>query len=471
MKKVAVIGGGCAGLASAHELLKKGYDVSIIEKEDVLGGISTSVSDGKRMFDYGPHAYHIKGTHIDNLFMEIMEETLKEKSIRQKIIIKGKYYTYPLVLYELLSKLNPFVAVRVAVDYVVAQLWYALFPIPDDNFRNWGVKRFGWTLYNLNFGQYTKRLWGLEPGQISAKLASQKLHKLNLKDIVTKLLGGKGEEQMTYWRKFWYPEKGIQTFFAKFESKLSDGGVKIYKGIKEFEFIVRNNKLSSIIFEHNGDNHILDADFVVSSVHPGVMIKSIKDADRTHIKNADNLKYRSMIVVNLIYDKTKMMDEHWIYLLDPEFKFSRFTEQKNMGMFVCPENETYLSFEISCNCDDDVWNMTDEELLSYLENDIRRIEKLKDRKYKDYKIIRSRYTYPLYTIGFDKILNSVLKYMESFINLYSIGRMGLYLNSDMHDSMEMGVSVADSINNGEMPSEWYKRAVNYLECKMEKVKV
>ena len=38
----------------------------------------------------------------------------------------------------------------------------------------------------------------MHPARISPRFAARKIHKLNLKDISLKLLGGKGEEQETY---------------------------------------------------------------------------------------------------------------------------------------------------------------------------------------------------------------------------------------------------------------------------------
>ena len=40
MKKVVIVGGGINGLVSANYLIKGGYDVTIIEKKEFIGGRS-----------------------------------------------------------------------------------------------------------------------------------------------------------------------------------------------------------------------------------------------------------------------------------------------------------------------------------------------------------------------------------------------------------------------------------------------
>src|SRR5947199_460369 len=42
--RVAVLGGGVGGLSAAHELIERGFDVSVYERRDVIGGKARSLS-------------------------------------------------------------------------------------------------------------------------------------------------------------------------------------------------------------------------------------------------------------------------------------------------------------------------------------------------------------------------------------------------------------------------------------------
>src|SRR5947209_1732011 len=42
--RVAVLGGGVAGLSAAHELIERGFDVTVYERNDVFGGKARSLS-------------------------------------------------------------------------------------------------------------------------------------------------------------------------------------------------------------------------------------------------------------------------------------------------------------------------------------------------------------------------------------------------------------------------------------------
>src|SRR4051794_12140097 len=42
-KRVAIFGGGVAGLSAAHELVERGFAVAVYEKRDVFGGKARSI--------------------------------------------------------------------------------------------------------------------------------------------------------------------------------------------------------------------------------------------------------------------------------------------------------------------------------------------------------------------------------------------------------------------------------------------
>ena len=55
-KKIVVIGAGISGLTTAYLLSKKGFDLTIIEKRDAVGGSIESVIENGFLFDRGPNS-------------------------------------------------------------------------------------------------------------------------------------------------------------------------------------------------------------------------------------------------------------------------------------------------------------------------------------------------------------------------------------------------------------------------------
>jgi protoporphyrinogen oxidase len=80
--KVAVIGGGFTGLAAAYELTKRGHDVNVFERENVLGGLAYGFKepDWAWHLEYSYHHWFTNDRAVFNL--------IKELGLSDKLIIK-----------------------------------------------------------------------------------------------------------------------------------------------------------------------------------------------------------------------------------------------------------------------------------------------------------------------------------------------------------------------------------------------
>src|SRR5262249_60021636 len=92
----------------------------------------------------------------------------------------------------------------------------------EHSFEEWGVRNLGRTLYDLCFGIYSARVWGLPTGQISSKQA-QRVAKLNLKNIILRTLGIKADPA-TYFTKYMYPRHGISVLYESMATEIRQAG-------------------------------------------------------------------------------------------------------------------------------------------------------------------------------------------------------------------------------------------------------
>ena len=454
---VVVLGGGPAGLTAALDLARAGRKVVLVEKAPVVGGISSSRYWEDFIVEYGPHTYHIKNDEIDDLVREQYDRELPNKRRVTNMLIRGKTYDYPLKFWQLFRGLNPFFSARMIGDFLVSSIRYSLFPRPDDSFETWGLKRFGRSLYQLCFGQYSERIWGIHPSRISPRLASSKLHKLNLKDILVKLLGGRGQEQATYWDYFIYPEEGIGVIFNRMAERIEAAGGEVRLETVPERFDFREGRITAVTVRRGGEEETIPAGAVVSTIPlPELSRLSRPRLSGEELAAAGNLKNRALVLVNLIVGADRISRAHWVYLLDPVFRFNRFCEQKNLLLENRPPGRTMLTFELCCGYEDEIWNAPEEELRKMALEDIGRIFLLDGLEVGKSMVTRSKDAYPIYDLPFEENLGLTLEGLSRIGNLYSTGRQGLFLNTDIHDSMAAARTAAGYLRESRPPADLYR---------------
>ena len=90
--RVVICGGGPAGLTAAYILAKKGYAVTVLEADDVVGGISRTARYKDYRFDIGGHRFFTKITPVEALWDEILGDEFIEVPRLSRIHYNGKFF-------------------------------------------------------------------------------------------------------------------------------------------------------------------------------------------------------------------------------------------------------------------------------------------------------------------------------------------------------------------------------------------
>ncbi|MBE9488581.1 MAG: protoporphyrinogen oxidase [Bacteroidetes bacterium] len=95
MKNIVIIGAGLSGLSTAYYLHKKGHKVTILEKENRVGGKIASFKKEGFIYESGPNTGVLNNIEIVNLFEELGEEcplvTANEEA-KFRLIWKGNSF-------------------------------------------------------------------------------------------------------------------------------------------------------------------------------------------------------------------------------------------------------------------------------------------------------------------------------------------------------------------------------------------
>ncbi len=157
-KKVVIIGAGPAGLTAAYQLCKAGVSSVVLEKDDVVGGLSRTVHHGGFHFDIGGHRFFTKVKAVEDMWHEVLGQDFLRCQRLSRIYYRKKFFFYPLKPANALFNLGVWNVVWILLSYLKAQAFPGK---PEETFEQWVSNRFGKRLYRIFFKTYTEKVWGI----------------------------------------------------------------------------------------------------------------------------------------------------------------------------------------------------------------------------------------------------------------------------------------------------------------------
>ena len=122
-KKVVIVGAGPAGLTAAYELCKASIPSVIIEKDDVVGGLSRTVNYKGYHFDIGGHRFFTKVEAVDRMWREVLNNgQFLRRDRLSRIYYNQRFFHYPLRASNALFGIGIWNSFLVLLSYARAQL-------------------------------------------------------------------------------------------------------------------------------------------------------------------------------------------------------------------------------------------------------------------------------------------------------------------------------------------------------------
>lgn len=444
---IAVLGGGPAGLSAAWKLGEAGKKVIVVEKYSIPGGLCRTIQHGDFIFDLGGHRFLTQDQTLLEEIVNLMGDDLLGRPRTSVILLRNKYFKYPLDSKDLIFKMNPFISLKCFLDYLFTRIKCKLIPQPDNSFEDWVVNRFGRSLYNIYFGPYSKKLWGISPTKIAADWSAQRISLLNLWDVFLRLFLKKKDTPKTYATEFLYPKKGIGQIADKMVDRITANGGEILYDLCAKEIHLENNSIKEIIAtDKEGKERIITADYYISSVPIDAFILGTSPApDKKYVDAASKMTYRGVLLLFITIDLPKITDNTWMYIPEDKYFFFRIQEPKNWSPTLVPEGKTSLILEVACSKGDDVWNMKDADIFEQCVLSLKKLNLFNTDKIMDYFTLRIGHAYPIYDLDYKGYVQAALEFVYNLDNAICIGREGLYRYNNMDHSIKMGFMSADYI--------------------------
>jgi len=496
-RRAIIIGGGPAGLTTAYELLKR-TDIHpvVLEKSDMLGGISrTVVYKGNRM-DIGGHRFFSKSDRVMEWWLEILplqrahrpdeqityqgrsrtiqtstagpdpsrtDEVMLVRGRKSRIYFLRKFFEYPITLSkETLLNLGLVRTIRIGISYV----WAALFPIRNEkNLEQFFVNRFGRELYLTFFKSYTEKVWGVACSEISAEWGAQRIKGLSitktLLHIVKKTLGGRSADisqkstETSLIEKFLYPKLGPGQMWEEVTKRVREMGGEVLMEQDVRAIVAEEGRVRAV----RTASHTFEGDYFFSTMPVQELIRSLEGvqipAEVQHVSGG--LMYRDFITVGLLLKKLKVHDassqlirDNWIYVQEPDVLAGRLQIFNNWSPYLVSDPDTvWVGVEYFCNEGDELWCKPADEMKAFAAAELARIGIIDSGDVLDGTVIHMPKTYPAYFGTYDRF-DTIREYVDCFSNLFLIGRNGMHKYNNQDHSMLTAMTAVDNVIAGRL---------------------
>lgn len=378
--KIAVLGGGITGLTAAYLLGKNGHQITVMEKEKVLGGLAAGFKDYHWDW-YLERTYH----HLfasDSDILDFAKEIGFKKIYFKKpvtsslFIVKGKMSNFPfdtpidLLRFPLLGLIDKLRAGIIIVFLKLSPFLPMYKQITSEHFLK---KSMGINVWNRLWEQLFRGKFGKYAGIISSSFIWARIKKR------TKALG--------------YIEGGFQIFINYLESKLKSLRVNVLTSyeIKEIKkegekFIINNQTYDKII----------------STLPTPILTKLTSDIfPKEYLSRFLKLKYLHAITLVLETKKPILESTYWLNICTDKIPFmilaqhTNFSDKKNY-------NNNCLSY-IGWYVDGDskLLKMDKEEILKLVSS---HLEKIGDHKLiiQNSFLFKAPFAQPIFDKDFEK---------------------------------------------------------------------
>lgn len=444
-KRIIIIGAGPCGLGAAYKLKKLGYkNWAIYEKEDKIGGLSSSFKDEKGFtWDIGGHVFFSSSRRFIELRDYLLREDFLSHNRESWIKISDSWVPYPFQ--NNISRLPKSLLSECLSGLIQAQNDGR----PVHNFEDWIYKTFGVGIAGLFMIPYNLKMWTVSLDTMSYGWIKDRISPINIEDII------KGIDDVRWGpnNKFKFPKfGGTGGFFNKFEPF-------VRKKISYKKKLVSVDVDSRTVIFDDGTKD--EYDILINTSPIDLFIKMVRSKNKLSslYKIAAKLKHNSIYVVGIGLKEKIEANKCWVYFPERKIPFYRLTYFSRYSPYNVPGGNDNIYSSLMCEVSFSEHKRQPQGKI--VDSVIKGLLKAGILSKDNTKAIVSRwckkvdYGYPIPTLGRDNALKQIQPFLENN-HIYSRGRFGgwKYEVANMDHSVLMGIELVERILLGKKESIW-----------------
>lgn len=441
---LTILGGGLSALSLAYFLQNndKIDEITILEKDEVPGGICRTYKKNGIEYDVGPHIIFSKNKEILDLMNNLLGENNEKHRRSNRVLYKKRFVQYPFE--NDLSQLP-----QEDIDYCVNTFVHNPFEhYTATNMLQFFLKTFGEGITNTYLRPYNEKIWKFDPAFMDTQMV-ERIPKPP-QDAILRSARGETIDGYLHQLYFTYPKHGgteslIKAFIRKLGPK-----VKIHTNAT----VLKVEKTTDG-YQVNTSIGAFETHKLVSTMPLNEFCHLYQDAQKpqTILDAAHNLRYNSIAICIINVKKDYAGDNYAFTVADKNVKFHRVSKLDFMGPGYHIDGTTTYMAEITYRKNDLNDKASDKQLIHSVIAGLKTIgfiDSPQDVNFSEIK--RFEYAYVIYDLDHRKNVNTLKHYFKDQ-GIWLNGRFGSfeYLNMDAIIQQSKDLAETEINNDLELP--------------------
>ena len=446
-KNTLILGGGLTGLSAGCVLSRSGHGLKVLEADSTVGGLSKTISHNGFRFDLGGHRFFTVDERLNDFVKGLMGDELVTVQRSSRIFMKDRLFDYPLRPANAFFGLGPATSLKIFFDYALEKGKDLLYDRKEPvSLEDWVIRNFGRKMFDIYFKVYSEKVWGIDCSRISAEWVDRRINGLSLATTIKNAIFRAGGRKIpTLVDEFLYPKLGIGRLSDRLREEI-DRTNEVLPGTRVTRIDHREGQIIGVGAVSAGEEIYFESDNIISTLPLTHVVRMLRPAPPDHIiEAASRLRFRDLVVVAVMLDKSRVTDQTWIYIPEKSIPFGRIHEPTNWSLNMAPEGKTLLVIEYFSFKGDQVWNSSDDELVRTTVDSLERLGFAGRRDVCDSTVVRVPKAYPLFEVGYNELCNEIYDYLAGFENIHLAGRSGMFRYYNMDHALESGMRAAEAV--------------------------
>jgi protoporphyrinogen oxidase len=441
---IVILGTGLAGLSAAYHLRQAGRtDLTLIDKEAKLGGLTRSEHVDGYTFDYTGHFLHFRRPDIQTWVTSLCGEHLHQVARRAWIYSLGTYTPYPFQAntYGLPAEVIKECLLGFIEASAGAKTNGQVEGDPaETSFEDWILSTFGQGIAKYFMIPYNTKLWTIPPREMTCEWMGRFVPRPSLAEVVEGALVDRREKPFGYNAFFWYPLSGG---IAVLPNAIAAGAGPVRLGLEVVGIDLRRRRVSI------RDGEPIEYETLITTLPLSRLVRLLQPIPDPVRQAGARLRNNSVLSINIGVEGRQVSDHNWVYFPEPEFTFYRLGFPTNSSPNMAPPGASSVTAEVSFSDDHPIDRA---ETVRRVKKDLERVGILRPG---DRIGVEVCFEIPCAYVLYDRERKRSVAEVRQFLRghgIHSIGRYGSWEYSSMEDAIVQGKDAAAEILRAEVRS-------------------